>query len=79
MPASERATTRELASLRKLVKRAHERALSLALTSLEGRFVAWHEGQIDAFELNEEIHRFHHGVSRELYKLYVMSPTELAA
>jgi hypothetical protein len=31
-------------------------------------------GEIDPFELSDEIHRFHDGVSRELYNLYGNAP-----
>ena len=34
------------------------------------KFARWRSGEIDPFELSDEIHRFHDGVSRELYNLY---------
>ena len=49
---------------------AHERELSAALSNLESEFGRWRRGEISVFELNDRIHRFHHGVSRDLYKLY---------
>ena len=32
----------------------------------------WGGKGIDVFELNERVHEFHNGISRELYKRYVM-------
>ncbi|MEY2504752.1 MAG: hypothetical protein QOJ05_1297 [Verrucomicrobiota bacterium] len=37
---------------------------------LEAEFGRWRRGEISVFELNERIHKFHHGISRELYNLY---------
>jgi hypothetical protein len=39
---------------------------------LQARFADWREGRIDVFALNEQIHKYHDGVSRDLYKRYAM-------
>ena len=58
--------------LRRIVALAHERELTRALTALETHHARWRNNEIDVFELNEEIHKFHDGISRELYKIYVL-------
>jgi hypothetical protein len=42
----------------------------MAVRELDGQFERWRKGEISVFDLNESIHKFHHGVSRELYTLY---------
>jgi len=64
--------------IRRLAGLAHERELSTAAGSLESEFGRWRRGEIDVFELNEHIHKFHDGVSRELYKAYAMGRLEFS-
>ena|ERR1044072_7693653 len=70
-------TKKQKGELRRLAGVAHERELSAAIGELEAEFKNWRNGQIDVFELNECIHKFHHGVSRELYKLHDPSSAEM--
>ena len=63
-------TKKQKAELRRLAGLAHERELSEAISSLESEFGRWRRGEISVFELNDRIHRFHHGESRDLYTLY---------
>ena len=56
--------------LRELQGLAWERELSAVLEDLEGDFCSWRNGHISPFELNDRIHRFHNGRSRELFKSY---------
>jgi len=56
---------------------AHERDLRKALGELRGQFVRWERGEIDSFELNERVHRFHQ-TSREIWKRYATTPLEPA-
>jgi hypothetical protein len=63
-------TKKQKAELRRLADLAHERELSAAMDELEAEFRRWRSGHISVFELNERIHKFHHGISRELYKRY---------
>jgi hypothetical protein len=64
--------------LRMLVNLAHQREMHEALVHLESRFAQWKAQEIHTGELLDEIHRFHDGTSRDLYKLYVMSPPQLS-
>lgn len=57
---------------------AYERELSDELTKLESEFKRWRAGKIDAFELSEAVHRFHHGAARELFSRYDSSNVEFA-
>lgn len=53
---------------RELAGIAHERELNLAFQELHREFERWQRGELHPFELNDRIHRFHQGVSRDLYK-----------
>lgn len=63
--------------LRELTGRAYQEALSRELSRLQESFHAWQAGKLSAFDLNEEIHRFHQGPSRELYVHYTSRLYEL--
>jgi hypothetical protein len=56
--------------LRELASLAYTRELAAELSKLEAKFARWRSGEIDPFELSDEIHRFHDGIARDLYKLY---------
>ena len=58
--------------LRELAALAHEEELQRAIKALDEQFDLWRKGELDPFELNEQIHQFHNGASRELYKMYAM-------
>lgn len=64
--------------MRQLAAEAHEQELEEALTELYEEFCTWGDKGMSAFDLNDKIHKFHDGISRELYKTYVMSPPEIA-
>jgi hypothetical protein len=49
---------------------AHDRELRKALSELRVQFDRWERGEIDAFELNDLVHRFHQDTSREIWKRY---------
>ena len=57
---------------------AHDRELAKALLELDGHFERWKRHEIDAFELNELVHRFHNGVAREIWKTYAANHLEPA-
>ena len=61
---------------RELVATAYLRELTAALTALAARVAAWRAGQIDVFQLNEEVHAYHNGPARDLWKKYNM-PADL--
>ncbi len=49
---------------------AYERELTIASKGLLQEFQRWKNKEINVFELNDRIHEFHHGISRELYNRY---------
>ena len=57
-------------ALRELADEAHERELTRALSDLETGFKAWRKGEMSCFELNDLIHKFHDGTSRNIWKRY---------
>jgi hypothetical protein len=63
--------------LRALSATAHERELSQALGELSAKFQEWQKGDLSPWDLNQEIHEFHDGKQRELYKFYVMQHNPL--
>jgi len=56
--------------MRQLQGLAWQRELETELGGLGDLFSSWREGAIDAFQLSDQIHRFHNGVSRDLYTRY---------
>lgn len=64
------ASTAAKRHFRKLAAVAYERELTTALTALAAHFERWKRGELDAFALNEEVHKHHQGRARALYKLY---------
>lgn len=63
-PKSIRRKLRELAGI------AYQRELDTELKSLKEKFNDWENGKIDCFELSEHIHKFHNGLSLEIWKKY---------
>lgn len=57
-------------ALRELADEAHERELTQAVSDLESKFQAWRKGDMSCFELNDLIHKFHDGTSRNIWKRY---------
>jgi hypothetical protein len=57
---------------------AHDRELGKALLDLRAQFDRWQRGEISAVELNDLIHRFHEGVSRDIWKKYATNHLEPA-
>lgn len=55
---------------RDLIDLAYERALAAELSGLEAKFRAWRKSEITVFDLNDEIHKFHSGPSRDLFSFY---------
>lgn len=58
--------------LRALAQRAYETELSLALNDLHKKFQRWQTKEISPWELTDDIHEFHNGTARDLYKFYEM-------
>ena len=57
---------------------AHDRELAKALRDLRSEFDRWQRGEIGAAALNDLIHRFHDGASREIWKRYATNRLEPA-
>lgn len=57
---------------------AHDRELSKGLLELSSHFDRWKCGEIAASDLNELIHRFHDGASRDIWKIYATNRLEPA-
>ena len=57
---------------------AHDRDLRDALSELRARFDRWDRGEIDSFELNNLIHRFHQDTARQIWKRYATTHMEPA-
>jgi hypothetical protein len=57
---------------------AHDRDLRKALSELRVQFDRWDRGEIDVFELNDFVHRFHQGTAREIWKRYATTHLEPA-
>ena len=57
---------------------AHDRDLRKALGELRVQFDRWERGDIDSFELNDLVHRFHQDTSREIWKRYATTHLEPA-
>ena len=63
-------TKKQRKQIGELLELAYMRELSKALGKLETDFSRWRAGEIDAFELDEQIHEHHQGSSRKIWKLY---------
>ena len=57
---------------------AHDRELGKALRDLDVQFGRWRNGEIGAVELNDVIHQFHDGASREVWRKYATNRLEPA-
>jgi hypothetical protein len=57
---------------------AHERDLRKALSELRGQFERWDRNEIDSFELNDLVHRYHQDAAREIWKQYATTHLEPA-
>jgi hypothetical protein len=65
---------REKSELRNLSGEAWAEELSEALLELYEDFGKWAEDSLSPFDLNDKIHEFHNGKSRELYVRYSSRP-----
>ena len=57
---------------------AHDRDLRKALNELGAQFARWDRGEINSFELNDRVHRFHQDTAREIWKRYATTHLEPA-
>jgi hypothetical protein len=65
--------------LRRIAGLAYDRELAAALGGVEEQFRRWRSGEIGPHDLNEAIHRFHQGPSRQLWLQYNDDLVEFAA
>jgi hypothetical protein len=56
--------------LKSLINLAYERELTSELNKLELSFSKFKNNKIDAFEFDNIIHKYHNGVSRNIFKKY---------
>jgi hypothetical protein len=56
--------------VRELLGIAYARELDSHLLELSKKFDSWKAKEMDCWELSEEIHKFHDGISRKLYNTY---------
>ncbi|MFC1806886.1 hypothetical protein ACFL0T_00760 [Candidatus Omnitrophota bacterium] len=71
-------TKAEKKELKKLTGLAYERELKSALDDLNEKFKNWKLGGMTPFDLTDEIHNFHNGISRDLWKFYNMWEAHVA-
>ena len=60
--------------LREAVDLAYSRDLAIELGKVEEDFRKWRVGEIDEFELTENIHKYHNGPAKDLFGKYVGNP-----
>ena len=60
--------------LHRLAGIAYDRDMAKAPNELESHFKKWREGELSSHELNDQIHKYHDGIARELWRWYGMDP-----
>jgi hypothetical protein len=55
---------------RKLLGKAYSKELDQHLFDLSIKFDDWKNKKIDCWDLNDHIHKFHDGISRDLFNTY---------
>jgi len=73
-----RYTKAQKKKLRELAGIANERELDREMEKLYQHFENWRNKKISCFELNDFIHTFHQGSSREIWKIYSYSDPDTA-
>ncbi len=58
--------------IREMAGVAYEREMTAALDELFEYYHKWKKGELNPFDVSEAIHKFHNGISRDLYKQYAM-------
>ena len=56
--------------LRELAQIAYEREMTHHLNELAEKFEKWKKNEITSSDLNELVHNFHNGTSKQLYCIY---------
>ncbi len=71
-------TKRQRKHIREMAGVAYEREMGAALDKLLASFQKWKRGGISLFDLDEDIHQYHNGTARELYKQYATGDPDMA-
>ena len=71
-------TKKQRKHIRELASVSYERELNAALDKLQAAFQKWKHGGMSPFDLNEEIHQYHNGTARDLYKRYAIGDPDMA-
>jgi hypothetical protein len=71
-------TKKQRKHIRELASVSYERELATALDKLLAAFQKWKQGEMSPFDLNEEIHQYHNGTARDLYKQYSSGDPDMA-
>lgn len=71
-------TKKQRKHIREMAGAAYEREMAAALDKLLASFQKWKQGGISPFDLDEDIHQYHNGTARELYKQYVTGDPDMA-
>jgi hypothetical protein len=66
-------TKKQKKHLRALTDIAYERDLSRCLEVIANDFEAWKRNEISVWDLNQEIHKYHNEIARDLFKAYTMN------
>lgn len=71
-------TKKQKKHIREMAGVAYEREMSAALERLLASFQKWKRGEMTPFDLDEEIHQYHNGRARDLYKQYATGDPDMA-
>ncbi len=71
-------TKKQRKHIREMAGVAYEREMSAALDKLLASFQKWKRGEMSPFDLDEEIHQYHNGKARDLYKQYATGDPDMA-
>jgi len=74
----QRYTKAQKKKLRELAGIANERELDQEMEKLYQHFENWRSGDVSCFELNDLIHKFHQGASRDIWKMYAYADADTA-
>ena len=71
-------TKKQRKHIREMSGIAYEREMAAALDNLLMSFQKWKQGEKTPFDLDGEIHQYHNGTARELYKQYATGDPDMA-
>ncbi len=71
-------TKKQRKHIREMAGVAYEREMTAALDKVLEAFQKWKRGEIMVFDLDEEIHQYHNGKARDLYKQYATGDPDMA-